>query len=601
MKQLAPGVWQLERSATERHQRLSGRGRADRRGHPASAAADPETARGPQVSAHALTHAHPDHQGASAAICERLGIPYWVGATDVPLAEDLDKMRETQAPHPLNRMIMKYWAGPARHVDRHLHEGDEVAGFKVLDVPGHSPGHIAYWRESDRVLILGDVLNNMDVITGLPGLRDPKPYFTDRPGARTAARPRSSLQLEPKLVLFGHGAPLRDTRKFVDFVNAPPEPSRLPPRLADLAANGRRPPRRRSRSAPATSPPTWSRACSPAGRRRASSIPSRRATPAENYSIAVPPPNVTGSLHMGHALNGSIQDLCIRLARMRGRRTKWIYGTDHAGIAVQRQVEKALERGGHDQGGARPRGVHRARLGVAPPVRLDDHRAVQAPGRLARLRGRALHDGRRLPARRRDRVRAPLREGAHLPRQLHGQLGSRPAHGDLRPRGGAAHRRGHALLDRLPARVRLGLDHRRHGAARDDAGRHGDRGEPRRRALLAPDRRERDPAAGGPAAAGDRRRARGPRVRHRRAQDHARPRPGRLRDRPQARARGGQRDRRGRPHHRRGTRALPRHGGRRGARRRGGRAARPRGSSPAPRRTCTTCRTRTARAAASSR
>jgi valyl-tRNA synthetase len=62
----------------------------------------------------------------------------------------------------------------------------------------------------------------------------------------------------------------------------------------------------------------------------------------ENFSIAVPPPNVTGSLHMGHALNGSIQDLCVRVARMRGTRTKWIYGTDHAGIATQRQVEKAL-------------------------------------------------------------------------------------------------------------------------------------------------------------------------------------------------------------------------------------------------------------------
>jgi valyl-tRNA synthetase len=65
--------------------------------------------------------------------------------------------------------------------------------------------------------------------------------------------------------------------------------------------------------------------------------------PADNYSIAVPPPNVTGSLHMGHALNASIQDVCIRIARMRGRRTKWIYGTDHAGIATQRQVERALE------------------------------------------------------------------------------------------------------------------------------------------------------------------------------------------------------------------------------------------------------------------
>jgi valyl-tRNA synthetase len=63
----------------------------------------------------------------------------------------------------------------------------------------------------------------------------------------------------------------------------------------------------------------------------------------ENYSIAVPPPNVTGSLHMGHALNAAIQDLCIRVARMRGKRAKWIFGTDHAGIATQRQVEKQLE------------------------------------------------------------------------------------------------------------------------------------------------------------------------------------------------------------------------------------------------------------------
>ena len=62
----------------------------------------------------------------------------------------------------------------------------------------------------------------------------------------------------------------------------------------------------------------------------------------ENYSIAIPPPNVTGALHMGHALNTSIQDALIRHARARGLRTKWILGTDHAGIATQTQVEKAL-------------------------------------------------------------------------------------------------------------------------------------------------------------------------------------------------------------------------------------------------------------------
>jgi valyl-tRNA synthetase len=62
----------------------------------------------------------------------------------------------------------------------------------------------------------------------------------------------------------------------------------------------------------------------------------------ENYSIAIPLPNVTGALHMGHALNGSVQDTLIRLGRMRGKRTKWIFGTDHAGIATQTQVERLL-------------------------------------------------------------------------------------------------------------------------------------------------------------------------------------------------------------------------------------------------------------------
>jgi valyl-tRNA synthetase len=60
------------------------------------------------------------------------------------------------------------------------------------------------------------------------------------------------------------------------------------------------------------------------------------------FAIAIPPPNVTGVLHMGHALNGAIQDALIRLRRMQGRRTKWIFGTDHAGITTQLQVERQL-------------------------------------------------------------------------------------------------------------------------------------------------------------------------------------------------------------------------------------------------------------------
>ncbi|HXQ00983.1 MAG TPA: valine--tRNA ligase [Solirubrobacteraceae bacterium] len=75
----------------------------------------------------------------------------------------------------------------------------------------------------------------------------------------------------------------------------------------------------------------------------------------ENYSIAIPPPNVTGSLHMGHALNGSVQDTLIRYHRMKSgaksppTRTKWILGTDHAGIATQAQVEKALRAEGRSR------------------------------------------------------------------------------------------------------------------------------------------------------------------------------------------------------------------------------------------------------------
>jgi valyl-tRNA synthetase len=70
--------------------------------------------------------------------------------------------------------------------------------------------------------------------------------------------------------------------------------------------------------------------------------PEATGTPAENFSVAIPPPNVTGALHMGHALNGSMQDALVRMNRMRGKNTLWILGTDHAGIATQAVVEKGL-------------------------------------------------------------------------------------------------------------------------------------------------------------------------------------------------------------------------------------------------------------------
>jgi valyl-tRNA synthetase len=71
------------------------------------------------------------------------------------------------------------------------------------------------------------------------------------------------------------------------------------------------------------------------------------------YSIVIPPPNVTGSLHMGHALNNTLQDILCRYKRMDGFRVLWVPGTDHAGIATQNVVERQLAE----------RGLTRAQLG----------------------------------------------------------------------------------------------------------------------------------------------------------------------------------------------------------------------------------------------
>src|SRR5271169_4403841 len=65
------------------------------------------------------------------------------------------------------------------------------------------------------------------------------------------------------------------------------------------------------------------------------------------YSIVIPPPNVTGILHLGHVLNNTIQDILARKARMEGKEVLWLPGTDHAGIATQVMVEKKLRKEEH--------------------------------------------------------------------------------------------------------------------------------------------------------------------------------------------------------------------------------------------------------------
>jgi hydroxyacylglutathione hydrolase len=172
---------------------------------------------GATVTAHALTHAHPDHQGSSHAVCERLGIPLWCGQGDVPAMETAGAIRNPKAPGWLNALQARTWTGPPHPVARALTEGDEVAGFTVLETPGHSPGHVSYWRESDRTLIVGDVLGNMHFVTGVPGLHLPPDMFTPDP-ARNRESARRLAELRPALACFGHGAPLRDPGKLADFV-----------------------------------------------------------------------------------------------------------------------------------------------------------------------------------------------------------------------------------------------------------------------------------------------------------------------------------------------------------------------------------------------
>src|SRR5919109_679690 len=64
--------------------------------------------------------------------------------------------------------------------------------------------------------------------------------------------------------------------------------------------------------------------------------------PRPAFCIVIPPPNVTGALHLGHALNNTLQDILVRMKRMQGFNTLWMPGTDHAGIATQAVVERRV-------------------------------------------------------------------------------------------------------------------------------------------------------------------------------------------------------------------------------------------------------------------
>jgi hydroxyacylglutathione hydrolase len=170
---------------------------------------------GRQLSAHVLTHAHFDHAGCSARLCHTFSLPLWCGQGD---AAAISSGRvDTHGSPWFNRLQRTLAPVAPQPVTRTLREGDLVAGFEVLEVPGHSPGALAFWRARDRVLVGGDVLANF-------GLHPSRPRLVLAPAALSwdAATNRRSAgrlgELRPRLACFGHGFAVTDPGRFAAAV-----------------------------------------------------------------------------------------------------------------------------------------------------------------------------------------------------------------------------------------------------------------------------------------------------------------------------------------------------------------------------------------------
>jgi glyoxylase-like metal-dependent hydrolase (beta-lactamase superfamily II) len=173
-----------------------------------------------QVRLHVLTHAHPDHQGASHAVCNAFGIPLWCGTGDAGAMEQ--GTTRTLLPDSVpNRLLDYFVAGPGHRVARLLREGDVVGRFTVIEAPGHTPGHLALWREADATLLLGDVVANNHPLTQHVGLREPNRRFTLNPRLNRQSA-RTLAELRPRIICFGHGPPLYDGAQFCAFVESLP-------------------------------------------------------------------------------------------------------------------------------------------------------------------------------------------------------------------------------------------------------------------------------------------------------------------------------------------------------------------------------------------
>jgi hydroxyacylglutathione hydrolase len=170
---------------------------------------------GREISMVALTHVHPDHQGCAKAVCEARGVPLACHADDVDAMEGRRPVAATS--NPGAKFFARMWEGPPHGVDRVLHEGDEVAGFRVVHAPGHAPGEVIFFRESDRVAICGDVIRNLTYVTTRTKLLEPPEELTPDP-AENRRSIRKLAELNPSLILPGHGPAVTDMGAFERFV-----------------------------------------------------------------------------------------------------------------------------------------------------------------------------------------------------------------------------------------------------------------------------------------------------------------------------------------------------------------------------------------------
>lgn len=176
---------------------------------------------GKNLKGHVITHAHPNHQGSSHLLCKTFDIPFICSERDKENAESGEVTSEYPSKNLVERFQMKFWAGTGYTVSKTLRENDYLGSFRVIETPGHSMGHISFFREEDGVLIAGDVATNMNLLTTIPGLHLPPKMFTTNQDLNVKSLQKLSA-LNPQIICFGHGPILYNKddifQKFVEKI-----------------------------------------------------------------------------------------------------------------------------------------------------------------------------------------------------------------------------------------------------------------------------------------------------------------------------------------------------------------------------------------------